>query len=481
METAASAAPLATTRRVRLALAALVTVGAVLRVRGGWNDLWLDEIWSLEVARDVHAPLDVFTRLHHEINHYGTTLWLWAAGSRGNWFGYRVPSLVLGIATIPLAAAIARRRGPAAMVFTTAAVAFSYLLILYASEVRGYAGLVFFSFLAFLLLDAYLRRGDAWIGLAFALCALLGLVAHLAFASVLLAALVACGWALAVRATPLPVAAGRLALCFGLPIAALAVLYRVDLREIVEGGGGTATGSLIADYGTALAWTLGAPMSPAAQLVGCVLAIGVLDAGLRRVARDDRVAAVFLGGAILVFPLLLAIARASPVVYPRHFLVSIAFLTLLVGVALAALWERGGAARWAAAALLAAYVAANGAHVRTLFANGRGENGAALRFVLDQSPAGPVTIGADDDFRIERVVHFYDALGDAGRIVYQPRGTWQGAGPAWLIVNRDSYERPNPRGDQIRDEAGRRFDFVRAFPAAPLAGLHWFVYRNADR
>jgi hypothetical protein len=454
----------------------------VLRVRGGWNDLWLDEIWSLEVAREVRTPLDVFTRVHHEINHYGTTLWLWAAGSRGNWFGYRVPSLVAGIAAVPLAGVIARRRGAAAVVFTTAVVAFSYLLILYSSEVRGYAGLVFFSFLAFVLLDEYLRRGEARIGLAFSLCALLGLVAHLAFVSVLLAALVACGYALAEGGTPLRAAAGRIALCFGLPIAVLAVFYRVDLREIVPGGGGTATGSLIADYGAALAWTLGAPMRPAAQLVACILAVGVLDAGIRRVARDDRAAALFFGGTIVVFPLLLAIVRESPVVYPRHFMVSIAFLSLLLGFALAALWDRGGRSRWAAAALLAAYAAANGAHVRALFADGRGENGAALRFVLDRSAPGPVTIGADDDFRIQRVVAFYDALGDSdGRVVYQPRAAWQGAGPEWLIVNRDSYELPQPRGDEIHDEAGRRFDFVRAFPAAPLAGLHWFVYRNADR
>jgi hypothetical protein len=31
------------------------------------------------------------------------------------------------------------------------------------------------------------------------------------------------------------------------------------------------------------------------------------------------------------------------------------------------------------------------------------------------------------------------------------------------------------------DAPGRRFDFVQAFPSAPLAGLHWFVYRNAAR
>lgn len=485
METLASAThqgSLASSRRgALLALGAILAAATVLRARGGWNDLWLDEIWSIEVAREVHAPLDVFTRLHHEINHYLNTLWLWTAGSHGNWLGYRVPSLVAGIGTVVLAGMIARRRGRAAVAFTMAVVSCSYVLVLYSSEVRGYAALVFFSFLSFLLLEAYLRRGDWRIGVAFSLAAILGLLSHLLFLSVLLSALLWCAFGRGTRDRSIRSTAERVALCCGLPWLCLAALYWVDIREIVTGGGGVATGSLVADYGTALAWALGAPVTPAAQLLGCILAVVVLEAGIRLVAREDRGTALFFAGAIVVFPSLLAVARDSPLLYTRHFIVPIAFLSLLLGFELAALWERGHASKWAAAVLFLAYATANGTHLRELFAHGRGQNGDALRFVLERSEAERVTIGADHDYRIRRVVEFYAQEGGGARIEYQPRESWQGAGPEWLIVNRDSYELPLSRGDQIHDAVGRRFDFVRAFPSAPLAGLHWFVYRNEAR
>lgn len=476
-----SAAP--ARRRVLLASVALLLIATALRVVGGWNDLWLDEIWSIGAARGVHSPLDVFTRVHHEVNHYGNTLWLWLAGERGNWLGYRAPSLVAGIASVALAGAIARRRGAAAVVATMAVTSLSYVLVLYSSEVRGYAALVFFSFLYLWLLDASLRRGDARVDAALAVCAVLGLISHLGFVAVLLAAIPALAFGLATRGLPLVAVARRMALCFALPLLFLAALYWVDLRNIIEGGGGVATGSLIADFGTALAWMLGAPVHPAAQLVGCVLAVVLLDAGLRRAARDDRALAIFLAGAIVVFPLALAITRGSPILYTRHFLVPIAFGTLLLGFELGALWERGRGGRWLAAAALIVFAIANGAHLRELFVLGRGENAAVIRYLVDRSPAGEtITVGADDDFRIQHVVEFHRAGVYGGeRVEFQPHASWQGAGPAWLIANRDSYEPPLPRAEQIFDPEGRRFDFVQAFPAAPLAGLHWFVYRNANR
>jgi hypothetical protein len=462
-----------------VAALAIVAAAAVLRVLGGWNDLWLDEIWSLELAREVSRPSDVFLRLHHEINHYLNTLWLWSAGSRGNWFGYRVPALLAGIATVAVAGAVPRERG-AARIFTMLVVAGSYVLVLYSSEIRGYAGLVLFAYLSLLLLRAHLRRGDLGLGAAYACAACAGLLSHVLFASVVLSGVAWSAWEIGRRRAPLRTALA-LGACHALPLAALAALYVADIRWMEVGGGG-ASGSLVADYGTALAFALGAPVSSAAQLIGCVAAVLVIDLGVRLVRRSDPGEALFYLGAIVVFPLLLAVVRGSPVIYVRHFLLPIAFVLLLLGSLLGALWQRGPRGRAAAAALLAGYGIANAAHLRELFASGRGENAAALRFVLAGSPPGPVSIGADDDWRIQRVVAFHGAEVPGGeRIRFETRSEWDAAGPAWLIVNRDAQELPLARGEEIRDAAGRRFGFVRAFPAAPLAGLHWFVYRNLAR
>ena len=45
-----------------LAAAALVLAGAVVRVLGARGDLWLDEIWSMELARVAGSAVGVFTR-----------------------------------------------------------------------------------------------------------------------------------------------------------------------------------------------------------------------------------------------------------------------------------------------------------------------------------------------------------------------------------------------------------------------------------
>ncbi len=303
------------------ALGAILVAAAVLRVRGGANDPWLDEIWSLDLAREVRAPLDVFLRFHHEINHYLNTLWLWLAGGQSSALVYRVPSLVAGVGAVAIAARIAWRRGPAAVYFTTIVVSSSYLLVLYSSEIRGYSTLVFFSFLSLLLIEEYLQRDRCGIGIAFSVCAVLGLLSQLLFVSVLLSALTWSVWHAVRHRLSFGAAATRIALCYALPMACLGALYVVDVRHIVVGGGG-ASGSFIADYGTALSWALGSPTSAAAQLLGCILAVAVLDTGLRRVCREDPGEAIFFLCAIVLFPVLLVLGRDTPVVYTRHFLVS---------------------------------------------------------------------------------------------------------------------------------------------------------------
>ena len=43
--------------------AALGVASGVVRLLAAGADLWLDEIWSIELARTVSSPLDVVTRI----------------------------------------------------------------------------------------------------------------------------------------------------------------------------------------------------------------------------------------------------------------------------------------------------------------------------------------------------------------------------------------------------------------------------------
>src|SRR5438270_6877815 len=121
----------------------VVILAVSLRARSVLNDLWMDEIWSIELVRELHAPVEVFTKTHHDNNHYLNCLFIYFFGQRGNWPGYRIPAVVAGFGTIVLAWFIGLRRDRATAFFSMLLVSFSYVMILYSSEARGYAPLIF--------------------------------------------------------------------------------------------------------------------------------------------------------------------------------------------------------------------------------------------------------------------------------------------------------------------------------------------------
>jgi uncharacterized membrane protein len=471
-----------------IAAALLLAAAAALRIAGAFNDLWLDEIWSLDTARQVTSPLDVFTRLHHEINHYLNTLWMYWMGNRGNWPGYRIPSLVAGIGTVALAGLIGRRRSRTAAWLAMILTGFSYLLVLYASEARGYSTAVCFSFLAFYALEQCLDRAAArqpeawgWLG-TFWVGAALALLSHLTTAAALAAAGAGAAWRLLLQrdgARVRPADLGRLALWFAPLAAFLALLYVVDIRRVVAGGG-TASPSLIHSYGTALAWAAGTPGADGMKFLCCTAAVTVLVAGLRLHWRERRDLAVFYASAILVFPVALVIIRGSDEVYTRHFVVALAFLLLLAADVLAALFARGGAARVWAIALLAAYLAANGAHTLTLLQRGRGHFRDAVRLIAAQTKGPVATIAGDHDFRVLFMLQFFAQEAMAGKgVQYFPQNQWPAGGVEWIVRQKESFETPALE-PEIHGPGGTRYTLVKTFPSAPLSGLHWFIYHRAE-
>ena len=92
-------------------LVGLMIVGAVVRWMGTRDGLWLDEIFSLRVARAVGSWWDVFTGVHSDNNHYLNTLWMyWVKGSEdaGVLRGF---SVVCGVLAIPAAWWLGVQRG----------------------------------------------------------------------------------------------------------------------------------------------------------------------------------------------------------------------------------------------------------------------------------------------------------------------------------------------------------------------------------
>jgi uncharacterized membrane protein len=270
-------------------------------VRSAFNDLWMDEIWSIELIRELHSALGVFTQTHHDNNHYLNSLFIYFCGQRGDWPGYRILSELAGIGTIVLAWLIGARQDKWTAFFSMFLVSFSYVAILYSSEARGYAPLVFFCFLCFLSLQSFFDKPRWQMAALFSLSAVLGLTSHLTFIIFLSASLI-WFWVRLLRLKfPIRTIIGWTAACYAAPFIYLIALYFVDIRHLQIGGGTPI--SVLDGYRATLAWALGGPNVPwlqrfteAISVVGLLAGFGILI----EERSDDWI--LFLG-AIVIVPL----------------------------------------------------------------------------------------------------------------------------------------------------------------------------------
>jgi hypothetical protein len=455
----------------------VLAISALVRWRGSFNNLWLDEIWSIAKASEVTSPLEVFTKLHHEINHYLNTLYLYFTGFRGDWSGYRLPSLIAGIATVALAWLIGLRRSRETAFFALITIAFSYLLILYSSEARGYSTAIFFAFFCYYLLDRHLEKPGLSSTLLFAVSSVLGLASHLTFASFLCAAFAWSGYRLWHTRNRFSRVLSNMAILYAAPLLFSVWLYLVDLRELGPGGGDDS--SLLLGFRNALAWTIGTTHETGITVIACLAALLIFGGSMVMLWRERSDTIIFFSGVILLFPVLLVAARESNAIYVRHFVIGIAFLQLLFGFLVAELFRRQGSARVASLLLLAVYLIVNGWNTSKLFNYGRGEYREAIIYMAGITAGPSITVGSDHDFRIPTVLHFHErGLPRGKRVRYYDESSWPQSGPEWIICHKESYEDPKPPEQELIDKKGNRYDLTRTYLTAPLSGLHWYIYHN---
>ena len=149
-----------------LFLVVLTLCGLVLRLVGVNRDLWLDEIWSVVQAYDAPVkammsgqlfPAGLLETLLKPLVHLTLSNWM-----------LRIPSVLFGVALIPVSYGVARRiYGEPVALLAATLVAFSWFQVIYAQEVRNYSALALFSALSLLLaLQAWHRpRWQLWLGL----------------------------------------------------------------------------------------------------------------------------------------------------------------------------------------------------------------------------------------------------------------------------------------------------------------------------
>ena len=460
-------------------LAGLCVLFVAARVWGLFTDFWLDEIWALDVVGRIASPLDVFTRVHFDTNHWLYSLLLFGIGPREGWIAYRLPALAAGVASLPLVFAIARREGELAGGIGLLLAGSSFLLIEYSSEARGYALAVFFALGAFHALRRFFESGRASWCVAFNVCCALGLLSHLTFLFPYAGFL---AWSIAEGLTrPFrPVAAcRRIASCHAVPVLLYLALYLVDIRHIQHGGGPET--SLAAVIGRLSALTLGLPDAPLLPQVAIALCAGIAAIGAWQLWKSGSREWVFYAVTLLVSPACIVMARAQDFPYwtERHFLVCVPFLLLLLTVVLARVADSGRVGRAAAFSLLALYLAGNSVRTLEFLRFGRGHYRDAVEYIFAHSSASDVSVGSDHDFRNGMLLTYYGRYAPPGRrLVYFSGDGWPREGPQWLIIH--STDESHVASPQHIVDGRIKYVLSKQFPFSGVSGWHWDLYLRAD-
>lgn len=438
-------------KRSLLIIVAIVVVGAALRVPGLFTDFWLDEIWSLNIARSVHSASDVVFSATGRIdnNHPLNTWFMYALGGEvRRWEIYRLPALACGIGSVIVAANAMWRRSRIEAITAALLIAFSYPLVFYSSEARGYAPAVFFALLAYDALMRYVDRATWARAIVFNLACVLGFLSHLTFVHFFLAAMY---WSvLRARRTQMPLTQqfawwSRLN---GPAVLFAVILFRVFVRDMVIGGATETKPTEVLIRTLSIA--LGGLDFGIGAIVCAMVTIGLFVAVVAQLikSRDDRwffyVLAVVVAPALLLFYNRVLSIKPQPLM-PRYFLVAIAMLLM----AIAHLATRVN--RRALVIGLSVIAIANVVRTIQFFKAGRDGATVAIGQMLRTSNNPTIIVSTDSVFRAGPVFEFYQS-----RIV------------------------PPDRRFELRDPASSAEWKLTMTPSSELSGFDWHLERAGE-
>jgi hypothetical protein len=467
-----------------IAIASFV-VGAVVRVLTAQNDLWFDEVWTLELLRErVHSFGDVFINIKHSNNHHLVSLWMWLVGQNASALMYRVPSVLASIGTVALAGFIGARRSWLEGCIAVTLTSWSYLLIHFGTEARGYSLTIFFALLAWYALQQFEeRRSWIWI-IVFWSAVVLGFLAHLESAICFAGLFAWALWRFARYRSKWRQGVLDLFTLFTVPIILLLAFYFVAVRGMeIDGGPEYQVTPLLIKTAS---YVLGGPASGAAAGIAALLAVASIYVVLVYLMfeRDDR---WIFYAVVIVAPLGLIPILLVPLSV-RYFMISVAASLVVLSSGYAALLRRGVAGLGIGLTLLAIFVAGNAVNTVNLLRFGRGQYLAALRFMEKNSDGPEVVITSDHDFRNAMLVNYYKRyLERADYIRYMDgpalredyvRTNGASLRAEWLILHRfDLREQP----ERVTDHFGNNYKLESIYRYSDLSGWNWLLYHNLKR
>jgi hypothetical protein len=417
-----------------------VAAGIFVRAWGLFTDLWLDELWSMNMALSASSPLNLATvyKFKHDNNHILNTVWIYFVGAGRPFYVYRMLAFACGVLSLPLVWSLSRRHGERAAALATMLVATWYQFAHYTSESRGYAPMLFFILLAWWSLDRYLLSATWYHAAIFVSACALGILSHFSFIFALpgfmYLAWINGGWRQVMALNPVPLAFAY-------------AVYDEFVRKMRIGGGPVlGIKGAIDQYS---AQTIGLVAVPI--LVVCIIAIAW---NLRREGLVLLVILAAMAGSLML--------RKPTYIYGRYFIAFTPFLLILMARWMAT-WQSGQAV----VSILILWVAGQAQLTQTFLHYGRGSYGEAMRYMQATNP-GTIGPAYERGLFDSTLIRFYGPRAGAPEMRMSLRR------PDWVVLSkRDGYQ-------PTFDLYGGHYVFDRVYECDGIAGTPWFLYRRSD-
>ena len=461
-------------------------IGSVVRVFAAQNDLWFDEVWTLELLRErVHSFGDVFINLKHSNNHHLCSLWMWLIGQNASALVYRLPSVLASVGTIVLAGLIGLRQSRLEGCIAVILTSWSYLLIHFGTEARGYSLAIFFAILAWYALQQFEERRSWRWTVVFWCAVVLGFLAHLEFAVCFAGLVVWSLWRFVSHRPNWRQSMLDLFALFTVPITLLLVFYFIAIRGMEVAGGPTY--QLWPLLIKTASYTLGGPGNGSAAGMVSLFAAVTVCVVLTYLIRGGDDCWIFYA-VIIVAPLTVIAIKRPEQLYLRYFMISVAMSLLLLAAGWAATMRRGLSGLLAGLVLLAIFVTGNAVNAVNLLRFGRGQYVAALLFMETHSNDKKTLITSSADLGNGMVVNYYKShlrrpddlqyVDQAALMADYARTNGFSLGAEWLILHRYDLTKQPAR---VTDEYGNSYQLVSIYRYSDLSGSNWLLYHNLNR
>ncbi len=471
---------------LRYLIVLVVLIGVVARlVVSSASDMWFDEVLTVSLVSPLSSWWEVF-RINHDNNHLLNSLYLYLLGENSPVWQLRLPSTIFGLALIGAAVCSwPQQRSQTYNGTLTLILASSFLMLVYSTEARGYAGCLFFSLSLYLLP----RPGTTEPQLArvVVVSALIvgGFLSHPLFYLTYFAFIFAeCAEILKQqRSLEAAIELGKRHI---VPCS-VAIMYYVLFVHSLPPVSAPVLPYLVTVV-SAFSQASGGPevreIGNVSGIVGCWAALSLLAIATVSVVKGgfSFFQKVFIVVVVAIAPTLAAMLEQPSTLTERYLILSVLFTYVAAAGGFVAMCSRGRGWRWCGQSLLIVFLLLNAAACIRFVKDGRGHLSSLIRFIAEEpSLHGPIAIGGDHDARIGPLISFYAprfARLGLGEIEYA-RGlmddTTGKVTPRWLLSHHVSLDYVPPPSWQ--SPSGRSFALVRQTSRFGPSGFSFFLYR----